>query len=125
MFGQIGKRLVLLITCIKIFSSCIGNSSSNCKWEKLYYTERWDFIVERTYKHSYYKATYVIVTTEGKEKYFQPIQDIVAFAEKGDKIIKKPNSIYAEKINSDGDTIRSRIFSISCDSIVKKRKTNE
>lgn len=120
MFGQIGK--LLIIVSVVMLSSCIGKSSSDCKWEIEYYTERWDFIVERTYKHPHFKATYVIVTKSGKEKYFQPTQDIVSIVEKGDRILKDPNSKYAYIINSFGDSIRSRIFSKSCDTIVEKSK---
>jgi hypothetical protein len=121
MFGVIGKITLVSIVGINVFSSCIGKSSSNCRWEKQYYLERWNFVVERTYKHPNYKATYVLETTSGEKIFFQPTQDVVAFAEKGDKISKEPYSKYAYLINEFGDSIRSRIFSVSCDSIVKNQ----
>ena len=119
MFGQIGKILTGLFICSEIFISCIGKSSKTCQWEKQNYTEKWDYVVEKTYKHSHYKATYIIVTTGGKEIYFQPIQDIVSIAEKGDRIFKEPNSKYAFIITESGDSIHSRIFSTICDSMVE------
>lgn len=126
MFGVIGKISVVPFICTVIFTtSCIGKSSKTCEWEKQNYRERWDYVVARTYKHSHYKATYIIVTTDGKEIYFQPIQDIVSFAEKGDRIVKEPYSKYAYRVTASGDSIRSRIFSTICDSILEKENNHE
>lgn len=124
MFGVIGNmRLVFLLFVVSLFIySCIGKSSSTCEYQKKNYKERWDFIVEDIYKHPQHKFTYVIVSTDGKRINISPIQDIVAFSEKGDRIVKESNSKYAYRVTSDGDSIRSRIYSTSCDSIVEKTK---
>lgn len=123
MFGVIGNmRLVFLLFVISVFiSSCIGKSSSTCEWEKKNFKERWDFVVEKIYKHPQYKSTFVIETTNNKRIFFRPIQDLVAFSEKGDRIVKEPYSKYAYRVTSDGDSIRSRIYSTSCDSIVERQ----
>jgi hypothetical protein len=120
MFGQIGNmKYILILLVISVICSCIGKSSKNCEWEKKNYEEKWDFVVAKTYKSPNYKATYIIETTFGKKNFFQPKQDLVSSTEPGDKIMKQANSKYAYWINSNNDTIRSRIFSISCDSIVE------
>ncbi len=112
------KTVLILLVSSTLFS-CIGESSSDCEWEKENYREKWDYIVAKTYKSPNYKATYVIETTSGKKIYFQPIQDIVASVEPGDRILKPPYYKYAFWVNSYHDTLRSRIFSVSCDSLVK------
>jgi hypothetical protein len=99
-----------------MFTSCKGSS---CEIEKQYYGETWDYIIEKTYKDAQHKATYVILTTQGRELYFQPVQDIVFFASKGDRIIKDPNSKYANLVTQIGDSIRYSIYSVTCDSIIE------
>jgi len=124
-FGKIIERqssmffrfaIVLGIVCT--LQSCLGNGSVNCDREKDYYLESWDYEVEKTYKHEQYKATYVLKTTTKKTILFGPIQDIVSRAEPGDRVFKEKNSKYAFLINKYGDSLKSRIFSVSCDSIV-------
>jgi hypothetical protein len=61
----------------------------------------------------------VILTTQGRELYFQPVQDIVFFAKKGDRIIKDPYSKYANLVTQIGDSNRYRIYSVTCDSIIE------
>ena len=107
-----------LLLCTVIFSSCIGKSSNTCKWEKQNYRESWDYEVASTYRYRKMKATYVLQTTTGKRIFFRPIQSIVSLAEPGDRIVKKKNSEFAYLIDEDGDTIRCKIFSETCDSLV-------
>lgn len=113
---------IIYITSFIIFTffSCVGKSSKTCNEEKEYYTEKWDYIVSETYKSTKSRATYVIVTTEGKEIYFQPTQDIVTFVQTGDKIYKEPYSEFAYWINSNNDTLKSRIYSTYCDDKIEK-----
>jgi hypothetical protein len=96
----------------------MGKSSKTCEWEINNYKEKWDYVVSKTYRSPQYSATFIIKTINGKEIYFQPIQDIVSRVEPGDRIIKERYSKYAFWINSNNDTLRSRIFSVSCDSMV-------
>jgi hypothetical protein len=122
MFGKIGNMKCILTFCIvTLMCSCIGKSSKDCKRETQNYSEEWDFIVYKIYKHPDYKATFVIEGTSGEKVVIDPMQDIVASAEPGDKIIKKAYSKYAYWVNSYNDTMRSRIFSIFCDPIVEVR----
>ncbi|MEO9257291.1 MAG: hypothetical protein ABI207_02850 [Crocinitomicaceae bacterium] len=117
-------RFISILFLLGILNSCIGKSSKDCKRETQNYSEKWDFIVYKVYKHPEYKATFVIEGTSGEKIVIEPMQDIVAFAEPGDKIIKKDYSKYAYWINSYNDTTRSRIFSTFCDSIVEARTKN-
>jgi len=64
----------------------------------------------------------VILTTQGRELYFQPVQDIVFFANKGDRIIKDPYSKYANLVTQIGDSIRYSIYSVTCDSIIENQE---
>ena len=96
-----------------------------CDNDKIMYEEQWDYIVENVFKHSQFKATYVIETNNGKQLIFCPIQGIVSNAEKGDQIVKAKNSEIAFLIKSRGnfkDTISSRIFSPTCDNEIIKKK---
>ena len=111
-------RFATLVSIISVFQSCIEESSKTCEWEKEYYLQSWDYQVEKTFKHERYKATYVLETTTGKIILFQPIQHIVSQAEPGDRIFKEKNSKYAYLIRKDMDSLKSRIFSVGCDSIV-------
>lgn len=117
MFGRIGS---ILFGSLFLFSCANGHE---CDWEKAIYAESWDYEVATTYKDRTYNATYVIKTTTGKEIRFKPIQDIVSLAQPGDRIYKKRNSEYAFLIDQNGDSIGSRIFSVSCDSMVIYGKT--
>ncbi len=113
-------RLVIQFFSIMvlILQSCANRSSNTCEWEKVNYSEKWDFEVASSYRYRKYKATYVIQTTTGKKILFRPIQDIVAYAERGDRVIKDKYAQFAYLIHKDGDTLRSRIFSTGCDSMV-------
>jgi len=117
MFGKVGIGLWVLVF---LFSCANGHE---CDWEKVLYSEYWNYEVAATYRDETYNATYVIKTTTGKEIRFRPIQYIVSLAEPGDRIYKEKNSDYAFLIDRNGDSIRSKIFSISCDSMVIYGKT--
>ena len=112
MFGKIGS---VFFTLIFLFSCANGHE---CDWEKMYFAESWDYKVDKTYRHSNYKATYVLKTTTGREILFRPTQYIVSLAQPGDRIYKERNSEYAFLIDNNGDSTKSRIFSVSCDSMV-------
>jgi hypothetical protein len=117
-FGKIGN---FFFASLILFSCANGHE---CDQEKAIYSEYWDYEVETTYRDKTYNATYVIKTTSGKEIRFQPVQYIVSLAQPGDRIYKKKNSEYAFLIDRNGDSIRSRIFSVSCDSMVIYGKTS-
>ncbi len=116
-FKQTMKYIIYIVILFTAYS-CMGESSKTCEWEINNYKEKWDYVVSKTYRSPQYNATFIIKTINRKEIYFQPIQGIVSQVEPGDRIIKEPYSKYAFWINSDNDTLRSRIFSVSCDSIV-------
>jgi hypothetical protein len=69
------RRYFLIIYFLLTF--CFGCESPSCETEKQYYQERWDFTIEKSYKDLQHKATHVLVTKQGREITFQPIQDIV------------------------------------------------
>lgn len=102
----------------------MGESSNTCEWEKKNYLESWNYEIDSIYRYKEYNATYIISTTTGKNIFFRPIQDIVAFAESGDRIMKKERTQFAYLISKNGDSLRSRIFSVSCDSLVKNSIDN-
>lgn len=108
------RRYFLIINFLLSF--CFGCESPSCETEKQYYQERWDFTIEKSYKDLQHKATHVLVTKQGREITFQPIQDIVFFANKGDRLVKTPYSKYAYLVTQYGDSSRYRIFSKTCDS---------
>lgn len=112
MIGKIGN---VFFTSLILLSCANGHE---CDWEKASYSEFWDYEVATTYRDKRYNATYVIQTTTGEKIRFRPTQYIVSIAEPGDRIFKKRNSEYAFLIDRDGDSISSRIFSVSCDSMV-------
>lgn len=116
--GEIRNEILQLCLFFSIFTGCNGPS---CEFEKQYYGERWDYIIEKTYKDARRKATYVIFTTQEREIYFQPVQDIVFFANKGDRIIKVPYSKYAYLVTKFGDSTRYSIYSVTCDSIIENQ----
>jgi hypothetical protein len=116
--GEIRNEILKLFLLFSIFTSCNGPS---CEYEKQYYSERWNYIIAKTCKDAQHKATYVIYTTQGREIYFQPVQDIVFFANKGDRIIKVQNSKYANLVTQFGDSMRFRIYSVTCDSIIENQ----
>lgn len=105
-----------------VIYSCEIKSSDTCEREKQYYHEVWDYEVLSAYRYKKYKATYVIKTTSGKTIFFSPIQDMVFYAEPGDRVVKKEYDQFGYLIDKNGDSLRSRIFSPGCDSLVGVRE---
>lgn len=112
-------RYIYIILFFTIQSSCIGESSDNCKLQKRYFAEKWDFTVLKTYRSLRGNAKYVIVADNNQKFYFKPIQRVVSIAKVGDRVIKEAYSEFAYLITSDNDSIKSRIFSSSCNEKVE------
>jgi hypothetical protein len=120
-----GTHFVSIITCLMIIYSCYQPSKDSCRWEREYYSEKWDYVVKNIYRYENYNATWVIQTTSGKEIFIRPNQPVISIANSGDKLIKSKNSATTLiiKININGnDTLKSRIYSPSCDKVIMQKK---
>jgi hypothetical protein len=118
-------NLTAIITCLIIVDSCYQPSKDSCRWERQYFSEKWDYTVKNIYRYENYNATWIIQTTSGKNIFIRPNQPVISIADPGDKLIKSKNSattLIIKKNISGNDTLKSRIYSPGCDIVIMQKK---
>lgn len=128
MFGIINRVInsmcvtriyIMFILISSILISCEIHGGISCESELKLYKEKWNYTIKRVSKAPNMTATYLIETYEGKRIYIQPKQYLISISDPGDFLIKEKNNEIAYVIFHDTrDTIASRIYSPTCDSIV-------
>ncbi|MNK22442.1 hypothetical protein D3C87_407190 [compost metagenome] len=107
------KSFRIVVSMVCCMTAC-SDPNWNCKHNLTLYQEEWNFLVKKVNT----VGEYQIETTSGRVLSFKPFQNIIAWTNPGDRLVKIKNTNWCYIINHEGDTLTSRIFNESCDKFI-------